>query len=150
MSHNHANVLIHVIFGTKGRRPLILPEHAESLYAYMAGIARKEFGFAVRIGGTSDHVHASLRTGTDLSIGEVMSKFKSHSSGWAHKTIPALRDLYWQEGYGVFSVSKSQTGSVVKYIERQAAHHKRGTFQEEFVDFLDRHEIEYGPERIWE
>jgi len=150
MSHNHANFLTHVICSTKGRRPLILPEHAERLHAYMAGVARKEFGFAIKIGGTADHVHALLRIGTDLSIGEVMSKFKSLSSGWAHKTVPALRDLYWQEGYGVFSVSKSQTGSVVKYIERQEAHHRRRTFQQEFVDFLERHEVEYDPESLWE
>jgi putative transposase len=68
----------------------------------------------------------------------------------SHKTVPALRDLYWQEGYGAFSVSKSNVASVVKYIERQETHHRRRTFQQEFVRFLERHDVEYDPEGLWE
>ena len=150
MSHTFSNILIHVIFGTKARRPLILPAHSERLYAYMAGIAREEFGHAIKIGGMPDHVHALLRIGTDISVGQAVSKFKSLSSGWAHKNVPELHDLFWQTGYGAFSVSRSNVGSVVGYIEAQESHHKVRTFQEEFVAFLQKHGVEYDPEHVWD
>ena len=149
MGHTYSNLLIHVIFSTKDRRPLILRPHAERLYAYMAGIARKEFGWAIKIGGMPDHLHALLRIGTEMSVGEAVSKFKSLSSGWAHKTVPELRDVFWQAGYGAFSVSKSNVSSVVSYIERQEEHHKVRTFDEEFIAFLQRHGVEYDPEHVW-
>jgi REP element-mobilizing transposase RayT len=117
MSHAHTNLLVHAVFSTKDRRPLIPPEQATRLYAYMAGVARGEFGEAIRIGGRPDHIHALLRIGADLSMGQVMSKFKSLSSGWAHKTIPELRDMFWQSGYGAFSVSKSNVNAVANYVE---------------------------------
>lgn len=149
MSHTYPNILLHVVFSTKERRPIIDVSFRQQLYEYLCGIARKEFGRALRIGGTENHIHGLLSIGTDISVGEAMSKWKSLSSGWVHRTFPKASDFKWQEGYGVFSVSKSLVPTVERYIAKQGAHHQRQTFEEEFVEFLVKHEIEFDPKELW-
>jgi putative transposase len=150
MAHSKSHILIHTIFSTKNRRPLILPEFRDRLFAYMAGVASGEFGHAVRIGGTMDHVHGLYLIRNDVSAAEAMRKVKCLSSRWLHKTYTIARDFAWQEGYGAFSVSKSHSKAVVKYIDGQFHHHEKRTFQEEFIDFLQKHEIEYDPASVWD
>jgi len=116
----------------------------------MGGIARNEFGKALIIGGTSNHVHGLLSISTDISIGQAMSKLKSLSSGWIHKTFVNAGDFAWQSGYGVFSVSPSKVGEVERYILRQEEHHKTIAFEEEFMQFLERHGVGFDPGRIWD
>jgi len=149
MGHTYANVLLHVVFSTKDRVPAIHDAFRVRLYEYMAGVARNEFGRALSIGGTADHVHGLLSVGTDMAIGDIMSKWKSLSSGWLHKTIPEARDFAWQTGYGAFSVSQSNAGAVSQYIEEQAEHHKKRTFEEEFAALLKRHGIDYDAAHMW-
>jgi putative transposase len=150
MSHAMPNVLLHYIFSTKDRRPLIEDSFRQQLYQYMGGIARNEFGKAILIGGTSNHIHALLSIGTDMSLGEVMSKFKSLSSGWVHRTFPKARSFAWQKGYSVFSVSESVVPQVQAYIARQEEHHKTVSFEEEYMEFLRRHHIEFDPDELWD
>ena len=92
MGHTFSNLLAHVIFSTKDRRPIITDAIAEKLYAYMAGVARKEFGWAKRIGGVGDHVHGLIELRTDVSMAHAMNRWKSLSSRWIHKTFPELND----------------------------------------------------------
>ena len=148
MGHTYASVHLHVVFGTRERQRTIGAQWRQRLYEYMAGVARKEFGRAISVGGADDHVHGLLSVGTDISIGEAMSKWKSLSSGWVHKTFPAVSDFGWQTGYGVFSVSRSSVEKVTRYIEDQEKHHKRQTFQEELAALLDRHGIAYDPAHL--
>jgi REP element-mobilizing transposase RayT len=150
MGHTYANVLLHVVFSTKDRAPAIHEAWRVRLYEYMAGVARNEFGRALSIGGTDNHVHGLLSVGTDLSIGEILSKWKSLSSGWLHKTIPEAARFAWQTGYGAFSVSQSNMVKVGQYIEGQAGHHRQQSFEEEFVALLKRHGIEYDPLHVWD
>lgn len=150
MGHTYANILLHVIFSTKDRQPTIAPSFRQRLYEYMAGIAREEFGRALTIGGTENHVHGLLSIGTSISVGEVMSKWKSLSSGWLHKTFPGAARFAWQAGYGAFSVSHSNVDRVRRYIEGQGEHHRRRPFEEEFIAFLRRHGVEYDPEHVWD
>ena len=150
MGHTYASILLHVVFSAKDRQRSIRESFRQRLYEYMAGVARGEFGRALAIGGTEDHIHGLLSIGTDLSVGEVMSKWKSLSSGWVHKTVPAAKGFGWQAGYGAFSVSPSSAPRVVRYIEGQAEHHKRQTFEEEFLLLLERHGIEHDPRHVWD
>jgi len=149
MGHTYSNLLVHAVFSTKDRRPAIHDSFRARLYEYMGGIARNEFGRALGIGGTDNHVHALLSLNTTVSAAEAMRKWKSLSSGWIHETFPASASFAWQEGYGIFSISRSNADKVVRYIENQAEHHKRRTFEEEFITLLERHGIEYDPQRIW-
>jgi REP element-mobilizing transposase RayT len=143
MGHTYASVHLHVVFSTRERQRVIGAQLRQRLYEYMAGVARKEFGRAIVVGGTDDHVHGLLSVSTDISIGEAMSKWKSLSSGWVHKTFPAMTNFGWQTGYGVFSVSLSRVDKVTQYIEDQVEHHRRYTFQEELAALLKRHGIAY-------
>ena len=150
MGHTYASILLHVVFSTKDRQRSISESFRRRLYEYMAGVARGEFGRAIAIGGTEDHVHALLSIGTNRSVGEVMSKWKSLSSGWVHKTVPAAEAFGWQAGYAAFSVSSSSVRRVVRYIEGQVEHHKSQTFEEELRLLLDRHGIAYEPRHLAE
>ncbi len=150
MGHTYSNILLHVVFSTKDRRPFIREDFRERLHEYMAGIVRHEFGMALKIGGTENHIHGLLSIGTDLSIGQIMSKWKSLSSGWLHRTIVDAADFAWQGGYSVFSVSNRNADAVIRYISQQAEHHRTRTFEEELLHILDRNGIKYDPRTIWE
>jgi len=150
VGHTYSNLLVHVIISTKRRRPMIDETLRTRLYEYMAGVAREEFGRALTIGGTANHVHGLLSVRSDVSLADAMRKWKSLSSGWVHKTFPTCGEFGWQNGYGAFSVSQSSADAVRRYIERQAEHHRQVTFEEEFVRFLERHGIEYDSRYVWD
>jgi REP element-mobilizing transposase RayT len=150
MPHTFCNLLVHVVFSTKGRAPLLAASDRPRLYEYMAGLARGEFGQAIEIGGTEDHHHGLLSLRPGVSVGAAMAKWKSLSSAWIKRELPACGTFAWQEGYGAFSVSQSNAPAVAAYIQGQAEHHRRRSFQEEFVAFLTRHGIAYDPKAIWD
>jgi REP element-mobilizing transposase RayT len=102
------------------------------------------------IGGVEDHVHVLVRGKTNVSAAEMARNIKSRSSAWLRETFDGLGSFAWQEGYGVFSVSKSQVEGVKAYIQRQEEHHRSRGFKEEFIEFLERHEIEYKPEFVFD
>jgi putative transposase len=108
MPGTYSQMLLHIVFSTKHREPWIKPEIAERLYPYVGGIVRAEKGMLYDIGGIEDHVHLYLRWRPDESVSNLMRTVKARSSKWVHDTFPALGTFAWQEGYSVFSVSKSQ------------------------------------------
>ncbi len=150
MGHTFSHVLLHVIFSTKNRMRLIQPDFRQRLYEYLAGIARDEFGAARKIGGTDDHLHGLISLRTDVSIAEALRKWKSLSSLWVHREFPNHQDFAWQSGYGVFSVSESNAPAVIQYIETQVEHHAEMTFEQEFIGFLKRHNVQYDPRHIFD
>lgn len=149
MGHTFSNILIHVAFSTKNRQPMIDEAIQPRLHEYLCGIAREEFGKALAVGGTTDHVHGLLSIGTGLSIGEILAKWKSLSSGWIRRSFPSADQFAWQEGYGVFSVSQSQIQTVTQYIMNQVEHHRRTSFEEEYLALLARHRIPFDPTAVW-
>lgn len=150
MPSTYYKILLHVTFSTKHRQPLITPDMHERLYPYMGGIVRAEKGRLECMGGMPDHVHMLLSWRTDETVAALLRTVKSRSSGWVHKSFPALRGFAWQEGYGVFSVSASRSDTVRKYIANQAQHHRIRSFQEEFVRLLKAHDIEYDEQYLWD
>src|SRR5262249_6460089 len=111
---------------------------------------RAEKGAAHQIGGVPDHVHLLVRWRTDESIATLMRMVKSRSSAWVHDTFPTHQSFQWQEGYGAFTVSQSQSDVVDQYIRNQRAHHREKTFQAEFIALLDAHGIEYDERYLWD
>lgn len=150
MPGTYSQILLHVVFSTKHRTPWITSEISERLYRYIGGIVRAEQGVLYDIGGVEDHLHMYLRWRTDGAISDLMRTVKSQSSKWVHDTFPHLSEFAWQEGYGVFSVSKSQEQAVKKYIAGQAEHHRREDFKSEFLRLLRAHEVEFDEKYVFD
>jgi len=94
------------------------------------------------VGGVSDHVHLMVGLRATHCLSDVMRELKSVSSRWVHET-PGLSRFAWQEGYGAFTVSQSQSVTVRRYIENQEEHHRTRTFREEYLELLQRHGVEF-------
>jgi REP element-mobilizing transposase RayT len=140
----------HVIFSTKSRVPSLAPEFLPRLFDYFGGVLRNRDCALVAAGGMPDHVHLLASLSREVSVAEVVRLVKANSSKWIHETVPALASFAWQNGYGAFAVSYSNLGAVKDYLARQAEHHRVRTFQEEFLEFLRRHAIEYDERYIWD
>ena len=121
----------------------------EELYAYIAGIINAEKGQSIAIGGTADHIHILANFPHAKSLSEMLRRIKGNSSHWINAETKTPDEFQWQIGYGAFAVSMSQRKSVIEYIQTQEEHHRKRTFQEEFLGFLARHEISYDPRHIW-
>lgn len=150
MPGTYSQLLLHIVFSTKGRARWITPELAEPLYAYIGGIIRAERGVLYEIGGVEDHVHLYLRWRPDGAVSDLMRTVKSRSSKWIHDEFPSLAAFAWQEGYAAFSVSKSQEEAVRKYIATQAEHHRQEDFQSELLRFLRAHGVEFDERYVFE
>jgi putative transposase len=142
------NIVVHLIFSTELRLPLISPDIRSDLFAYLGGIVRELRGTALMINGTCDHVHMLIRIRPAQSIAELACVVKANSSGWIRKK--GHKEFAWQAGYGVFSVSESNVAAVTKYIAAQEEHHRKRSFQEEFVAFLKKNKVAYDERYIWE
>jgi REP element-mobilizing transposase RayT len=115
----------------------------------MGGTARENGMKGLAIGGTADHVHILLSLPATLSVAKAIQLIKGGSSKWVHDRLPKYRKFEWQDGYGAFSVSASQMKSVVTYINRQKEPHRKKTFEEEFLEFLDHYGLEYDRQYVF-
>jgi REP element-mobilizing transposase RayT len=142
MAYTYTNLLIHALFSTKDRRPLIELEIKSDLYAYVGGIIASLKGKPVLINGPRDHVHLLFVLPAAISLSDLMEKLKANSSKWVAERWPRL-GFSWQTGYTAFSVRQSKLGEVKAYISRQEEHHRKRTYQEEVVALLKKHGIEF-------
>ena len=147
MSHTYIFELIHCVFSTKGRRGLIPPSKQPDLWSYLGGIARKSGFKALAVGGTDNHVHVLLSLPATMPLAKAMQLIKGGSSKWMNDS--GANAFAWQEGYGAFSVGVSQQADTISYICSQAEHHHKRGFEEEFLAFLKKHEIEYDAAYVW-
>ena len=150
MPTTYTNLLYHIVFSTKQRVPLISDEWKEELYRYIGSIIRAEGGVQIEIGGVNDHVHILVKLKPSVSVSEVLNKIKTNSSKWLNDHKMGMRKFGWQEGYAAFSVSESQVPKLVAYIRNQVEHHRNQAFQEELVELLNRHGVEYDPKYLWD
>ena len=147
MSHTYVSELVHCVFSTKQRRKTISPEIRERLWAYLGGIANTNGFKALAVGGTEDHVHILLSLPATLPIAKAVQLLKGGSSKWMNDSFRI--NFRWQEAYGAFTVGVSQAQGTVAYIHSQAEHHKKRSFEEEFLLFLTKHNIDYDPKYVW-
>jgi REP element-mobilizing transposase RayT len=139
----------HCVFSTKERRPLIKPELRERLWPFLGGIARQNKMKAIEIGGVEDHIHVLLSLPATMTVSKALQLIKGGSSKWVHESFPNQREFAWQAEYGAFSVSVSQLDKTIEYIRGQEIHHRKMTFQEEFLALLNKHRIEYDARYLW-
>jgi REP element-mobilizing transposase RayT len=143
MAHTYSNIFVHCIFSTKDRGAVIPKAHSAELFAYLGGIARGEGFSLIAAGGTSNHIHLLFVLPASSSLAHAVQKLKGSSSRWMGPGFS------WQEGYGAFSVSASQVSVVRRYIETQEAHHRKRSFEEEFVTLLRSCGIEYDEKYVF-
>lgn len=143
MTHTQTRHYFHIIWSTKNRKNLIDPMFKERLYSYIGGVIKKHNGVPLAIGGINDHVHVLLSLSNLDEYSTLIKNMKAGSSRWVHKEIPNALNFYWQEGYGSFTVSHSMLETVTKYIENQEQHHKKYSFDTEYIRFLKAHDIKF-------
>jgi putative transposase len=142
MPQTYTQLHYHLVFATKERRPTITSAIQPRLWEYLGGVVRGERGIPLQIGGVADHVHLLLTLRQDVAVSDFMRKLKSVSSGWAHETFPNC-GLWWQDGYGAFTVSHSAVEKVREYIENQEEHHRNQSFESEFRWLLKKHGVDF-------
>jgi putative transposase len=145
MSHTHGNILLHLIFSTHQRRPLIKPEFQSELFAYLGGIIRELDGVALIINGTADHVHMLVRIRPTHSASEIARVVKTNSSRWTHEKWRP--DFAWQTGYGVFQRQRIQRRGCDE-IHRQPG--RTSQEEDEFLAFLKKNGIAYDEKYVWD
>jgi REP element-mobilizing transposase RayT len=150
MAGKYLSLLVHFTWSTAGREPWIETEMREDLYSYIGGIMKNKKAILLAAGGMFDHIHLYASMPSTISIADFVNVVKSNSSRWIHESFTPLRNFAWQEGYGAFSVSKSEEGRVVRYISNQEDHHRKRTFKEELIGLLEKHGIEYDKRYIWD
>ena len=150
MAQSLSNILIHIIFSTKKRQPLILPEITQELYSYMAGIARAHESYVHEIGGIEDHVHLLVSLPRTLPLSLLVEDVKKGSSKWIKTKGNLYSHFAWQNGYGAFSIGQSGYEGLRKYIQTQKNHHKSISFQDEYRAFLKKYRIVYDEKYVWD
>ena len=149
MPNTYTNLLFHIVYSTKYRKPLIQPSWQDELYGYMGGIIRAEKGILLVAGGIEDHVHLLAKLPPTIAVSDMLRLIKANSSKWANERsdVPYFE---WQAGYGAFSVSESNVPSVRKYIDSQEEHHRKQAFRDEYLALLRRHNIEFDERYVFE
>ncbi|MCB9295778.1 MAG: transposase [Lewinellaceae bacterium] len=132
------------------RQHLIIPEVESQLYAYIGEIVNNLGGRPLMINGVPDHIHILSTLPRTVTIAKYQEEIKKNSSKWVKAQRPDLNLFAWQNGYAVFSVSSSRIGAVTNYIKKQKEHHKRLTFKEEVIRFLDEYDVEYDEKYLWD
>ena len=145
MAHSYTNLIFHIVYGTKERRPFIDEEFQPRLYEYLGGTIRGLKGISLEIGGIEDHVHVLVKLPPTITVSDFLEKLKANTSKWS-KSV--RRGFGWQDGYAAFTVSESQVERVRHYIQNQREHHARSSFRDELIALLEAHGVKYDPNRI--
>jgi putative transposase len=156
MPQSLSKVILHLVFSTRNRhRVFLLEKMWTDTIRYMAGVLQNLDSPAIRIGVVTDHVHILHVLPRTRTIADIVGTVKRASSDWV-KGQPWARgnadfaQFHWQKGYGSFSVSESQIPLVTRYIDGQSEHHRRVTFQEEYREFLEKHNAEFDERYVWD
>jgi REP element-mobilizing transposase RayT len=138
MSQSLANILVHLVFSTKNRRPLLREEERSALHAYIAGILQNLDSRLIEINSVRDHMHILFAQSKNYAPAKIVEQLKSSSSQWIKTQHPSYAEFAWQSGYGEFSVSPIHVEAVREYIRAQAEHHKQEDFQTEYRRFCEK------------
>ncbi|MFL6499497.1 MAG: IS200/IS605 family transposase [Candidatus Udaeobacter sp.] len=150
MPQSLSKVILHIIFSTKVREPLLDSEVRPRMHAYLATICRDLGAELAHVGGVADHVHIVTTLPRTLSQAQLVEEIKKTSSKWIKALDARYRGFFWQRGYSAFSVSSSQLEAVLRYITDQSEHHRTRTFQEEYRELLRKHGIDFDERYVWD
>ena len=149
MSQSYSSLLIHIVFSTKNRENIITPDIQGELYSYVATICKANKSPLLKIGGMQDHIHILLSLSRLVAIAKLVMDIKTNSSKWLKTKDDKFTDFAWQKGYGAFTLGQSAIKQCADYIANQAEHHKTISFENEFLNFLEKYQIKYNQKYIW-
>ncbi len=150
MPGTFSQIYIQIVFAVKGRENIIAKQWKEELNKYISGIITNKGQKSIIVNGTSDHVHIFIGLKPSMAIADLVRDVKNNSSNFINEKKFIKGKFAWQEGYGAFSYAHSQIENVYQYIANQEEHHKKKTFKEEYMDFLQKFAIEYNEEYLFE
>ncbi len=143
MPNTYTQIHIQFVFAVKFRHGLISSSWKDELYQYITGIVQNNKHKLISINGMPDHIHILIGVRPHQSISDLMQDVKGGSSKWINEKKFLKGKFEWQQGYGAFSYGKSQLKDVIHYIQNQEQHHQKKTFLQEYVEFLEKFEVEY-------
>lgn len=147
MPHTYTRLILHIVFSTKHRFPFIKPEYRSSLYDYIGGTIRGIGGSLIELGGVEDHVHILTGVKPTIAPSEFLLKLKPNVTNWAKRNISSK--FGWQDGYGAFSVSDAEIEGLRDYIRRQQEHHRKESFDEEFIRLCTEQGMKIERKFLW-
>ena len=150
MPNTYTQIYIQIVFAVKGRQNLIAKENREELHKYITGIVQNRDQKMLSIFAMHDHIHLLVCLKASIAISDLVRDIKAGSSKFINDSNWMNGKFNWQEGFGAFSYSKSQINNVIKYILNQEEHHKKQSFKEEYLEFLQKFDIEYDEKYLFE
>ncbi|MDR3675597.1 MAG: IS200/IS605 family transposase [Acidobacteriota bacterium] len=149
MAQTLVSLMVHVVFSTKNRQPMITPEIEPELYAYLDGTAKNLESRCLAAGGTENHLHLLLSQSKTVALSHLMEELKKGSSKWIKTKATIFRNFGWQDGYGAFTIGESQVEALKLYIAGQKERHKKLTFEQELVTLLNKYHVSYDERYLW-
>lgn len=149
MAQSLNKIFLHIIFHVKTKSPIIHDTDLERVHEYIGQLINKMGCQTVRVGGVGNHVHAVCMLSREETVSHLVEEMKRNSSRWIKTLSPRYRSFAWQGGYAAFSVSRSVVDKVVRYVNNQKEHHKKLTFEEEYIKFLKLHNIDYDERYVF-
>lgn len=143
MVNSYTQIYIHIVFAVEGRQNLIPPEHNDELQKFIIGIVSAQKQKLIAINNMPDHLHLLVGLRPDSSLSDLVRDVKAGSSKFIKEKRWVAGRFSWQEGFGAFSYSRSQLGTVIRYIENQQQHHARQTFRNEYIELLEKFGVDY-------
>ena len=150
MANTYTQILVQIVFAVKGRQNLITETHREQVEKYICGIISNKSSKPLAIYCNPDHCHILIGLHPSVSISDMARDIKTNSSKWINENKWVMGKFAWQEGFGAFTYSRSQLNQVVQYIRNQPIHHRKKTFKEEYIEFLEKFEIEFDDKYVFE
>ncbi|WDQ15301.1 IS200/IS605 family transposase [Rhodopirellula sp. P2] len=146
----HQQLLYHIVFSTKRRKRLLNDSIREDVFSYIAGVCKRLDGFPLEVGGYYDHAHLLVRIPARVAVSDFVGKIKSNTSKHLNEGKALGVPFGWQDGFGAFSVSPSNKDAVSRYIGGQMEHHRKRTFEEEYLQLLLKHEVEFDERYVFD
>lgn len=150
MANTYTQLFVHIIFSTKGREKVLLKDFREELYKYISGILDHKNQKPFAVNGAIDHIHILVGIEPNISVSDLVRDIKHSSTNFIKEKNFIKHKFNWQKGYGAFTYSKSQIDSVVKYIMNQEGHHKQKSFEEEYLEFLKKFDVDYDSKYVFD
>ena len=150
MAGTFSQIYIQIVFAVKHRDSLISPEWEAELYKYITGIVQNKGQKMIAINGMPDHIHIFIGMKPSCCLSDLVREIKKSSNDFIKEKKFSKYKFNWQEGYGAFSYSHSAIDNVVKYVINQKEHHEKNTFKDEYVEFLNKFQIDFNDEYLFE